>query len=47
MKGAYMDHAPHFLVKEELDKKLASGELPFFEAAQDTHPLFIEGYQLG
>jgi peptide deformylase len=45
--GTYLDHANHFLPKEELDEKLDSGELPFFEAASDTLPLLIEGYTLG
>ncbi|RFC55546.1 peptide deformylase [Brumimicrobium aurantiacum] len=47
MNGTYLDHAQHLLAKEELDPKLASGELPFFEAASDTLPLLIEGVQLG
>lgn len=45
--GTYLDHAKHFLPKEVLDKKLDSGELPFFEVASDTLPMLIEGYQLG
>ena len=47
MKGTYLDHAKHLLPKEELDEKLKSGEVPFFEVADDTLPLLIEGYQLG
>ncbi|WP_353777684.1 peptide deformylase [Winogradskyella sp. 3972H.M.0a.05] len=47
MKGTYLDRANHFLPKEELDKKLDTGELPFFESATDTLPLLIEGYKLG
>lgn len=47
MKGTYLDHANHFLSKEELNKKIDSGALPFFELANDTLPLLIEGYQLG
>ena len=47
MKGTYLDHANHFLAKDELDQKLDTGELPFFELASDTLPLLIEGYQLG
>ncbi|RYM35548.1 peptide deformylase [Brumimicrobium glaciale] len=47
MKGTYLDHAKHLLPKAELDKKLKSGEVPFFELANDTLPLLIEGYQLG
>jgi peptide deformylase len=47
MSGTYLDHAHHFLSKEDLDQKLESGELPFFELANDTLPLLIDGYQLG
>lgn len=46
MKGTYLDHAQHFLAKDVLDQKLATGELPFFDLASDTLPLLIEGYQL-
>lgn len=45
--GTYLDHAHHFLPKEELDSLLDSGELPFFEIAHDTLPLLIEGYEIG
>lgn len=45
--GTYLDHAKHFLPKEELDQKLDSKELPFFDVASDTLPLLIEGYKLG
>jgi len=47
MNGTYLDHANHFVLKEELDQKLDTGELPFFEPANDTLPLLIEGYQIG
>ncbi|MDG1333896.1 MAG: peptide deformylase [Crocinitomicaceae bacterium] len=47
LSGTYLDHANHFLPKEELDEKLDSGELPFFEVTSDTLPLLIEGYKLG
>ena len=47
MKGTYLDHANHFLSKDELDQKLDKGELPFFELASDTLPLLIDGYKLG
>lgn len=47
MNGTYLDHANHFLPKDELDQKLDAGELPFFELASDTLPLLIDGYQLG
>ena len=47
MKGTYLDHAKHLLSKDELDQKLETGELPFFEKANDTLPLLIDGYQLG
>lgn len=46
MKGTYLDHAKHFLHKEELDQKLDTGEVPFFEFTNDTLPLLIEGYRL-
>ncbi|GJM62998.1 peptide deformylase [Persicobacter diffluens] len=46
MKGTYMDHAQQFLAKDELDQKLESGALPFFDLADDRLPLLIEGYQL-
>ncbi|HLV41290.1 MAG TPA: peptide deformylase [Brumimicrobium sp.] len=45
MKGTYLDHAKHLLPKAKLDEKLKSGELPFFELADDSLPLLIEGYQ--
>jgi peptide deformylase len=47
MNGTYLDHANHFLSKEELDQKLETKELPFFELANDTLPILIDGYQLG
>lgn len=47
MNGTYLDHANHFLPKEELNQKLDAGELPFFELVNDTLPLLIEGYVLG
>lgn len=47
MNGTYLDYANHFLSKEDLDKKLDTGELPFFELANDTLPILINGYQLG
>ena len=47
LNGTYLDHANHFLPKEELDKKLDAEELPFFELANDTLPLLIEGYTIG
>jgi hypothetical protein len=47
MNGTYLDHAKHLLPKDELDHKLETGEVPFFELANDTLPLLIEGYQLG
>ncbi len=46
MKGTYLDYANHFLSKDELDQKLETGELPFFELAKDTLPILIDGYQL-
>ena len=47
MNGTYLDVAKQFLSKTELDKKIASGELPFFEKASDTLPLLINGYTIG
>ncbi len=47
LNGTYLDHANHFLPKEELNQKLDAGELPFFELANDTLPLLIEGYVIG
>ena len=47
MNGTYMDVANQFLPKTELDQKIASGELPFFEIASDTLPLLINGYTIG
>jgi len=47
MGGTYLDHANHFLAKDELEQQLESGAVPFFAAANDTLPLLIEGYQLG
>lgn len=45
--GTYLDHANHFLPKEELDQRLDSEELPFFDVANDSLPLLIEGYEIG
>ena len=47
LNGTYLDHANHFLLKEELNEKLDAGELPFFELTNDTLPLLIEGYSTG
>lgn len=47
MNGTYLDIAHQFLPKAELDQKIASGELPFFEIASDTLPLLIHGYTVG
>lgn len=45
--GTYLDYATHFLPKDELDSKIDSGELPFFEITDDKLPLLIEGYKTG
>lgn len=47
MNGTYLDHAKQLLSKDELENKLETGEVPFFEFANDSLPLLIEGYQLG
>jgi peptide deformylase len=47
MNGTYLDVAKQFLPKKELDQKIKSGELPFFEFASDTLPLLINGYTIG
>ncbi len=47
MKGTYMDRANHFVEREELNKRIDAGELPFFEYAKDTLPLLIKDYELG
>jgi peptide deformylase len=47
LNGTYLDHANHFLHKEELYQKLDAGELLFFDLANDTLPLFIKGYKMG
>lgn len=47
LSGTYLDHANHLLPKEELDQKLDTGELPFFDPTNDTLPLLIEGYKIG
>ncbi len=45
--GTYLDHAKHFLSREELSEKLDTGKLPFFDVASDTLPLLIEEYEVG
>ncbi len=47
MNGTYLDVAHQYVPKAELDKKIGSGELPFFETAPDTLPLLIQGYTIG
>ncbi|MCP4440618.1 MAG: peptide deformylase [Aureispira sp.] len=47
LNGTYLDHANHFLSRGELDAKLDAEELPFFDLANDTLPLLIEGYVVG
>ena len=47
MGGTYLDHAQHFLPKPELDQRIKSGELPFFELASDSLPLLLDGYAIG
>lgn len=47
LSGTYLDHANHFLARADLDQQLDAGNLPFFELANDTLPLLIEGYTIG
>jgi len=47
MNGTYLDHAVHFETREELTRKLETGELPFFDRANETLPLLIAGYEVG
>jgi peptide deformylase len=47
MNGTYLDFAKQFLSKPELDKKIESGELPFFDIAPDTLPLLIKDFEIG
>jgi peptide deformylase len=47
MNGTYLDRANHFLSREELNQKIEARELPFFDVANDTLPLLIEGYTNG
>ena len=47
MNGTYLDIAKQFLPKAVLDKKIQSGELPFFEITSDTLPLLIGDYTVG
>jgi len=46
MQGTYLDVAKHFLAKPALDKKIASGELPFFDTASDSLPLLIKDFEI-
>ena len=47
MNGTYLDVAKQFLSKPELDQKIQTGEIPFFETAADDLPLLINGYTIG
>ena len=47
LNGTYLDIAKQFLPKAVLDKKIQSGELPFFEITLDTLPLLIGDYTVG
>lgn len=47
MNGTYLDIAKQFLPKAELDKKIQSGELPFFEITSESLPLLIGDYTIG
>jgi peptide deformylase len=45
--GTYLDRARTLLAKEELDDRLAKGELPFFEPVGPELPLLIGDYRVG
>lgn len=45
--GTYLDRARTLIAKEELDERLAKGELPFFEPVDAELPLLIGDYRLG
>ncbi len=47
MNGTYLDVAKEYSSKEDLDKGIALGKIPFFEPVSDSLPLLIEGYQIG
>lgn len=45
--GTYLDKAKVFCGKEELDHKLDTKELPFFERASADLPLLLDDYRIG
>jgi peptide deformylase len=47
MNGTYLDVAKEYSTKEELDKGIALGKIPFFEPVSDSLPLLISGYKIG
>ncbi len=47
LNGTYIDVAQEFLPKSELDEKISTGAIPFFEKADASLPLLIDGYKIG
>lgn len=47
MNGTYLDVAKEYSTKEDLDKGIAMGKIPFFEPVSDGLPLLIQGYHIG
>jgi peptide deformylase len=47
MNGTYLDVAKDFLPKAELDYQISIGKIPFFDSANDSLPLLINGYKIG
>ena len=47
MNGTYLDVAQDFLPKAELDYQIGIGKIAFFEPANESLPLLINGYKIG
>jgi hypothetical protein len=47
MNGTYLDVAKDFLPKAELDYEISIGKIAFFDTANDSLPLLINGYKIG
>jgi peptide deformylase len=45
--GTYLDKARQLVAKDELDRKLDSHELPFFDRTDDSLPLLLDDYRVG